>query len=111
MLKEFNIVVIDDEEICLTSIELMLLDTPHSLKKFTLGEEGLKYIIDNHQDVDIVLLDIMLPDISGLEILSKLKEFDNIRVILQTGAKQSNIPDTAEILFKPFTREQLVNIL
>lgn len=59
------------------------------------GEEGLRYA---EEQPDLILLDIMLPKVNGIEILKKLKRTKNIRdipVLLLTNLGQESIIKTA----------------
>lgn len=60
------------------------------------GEEGLRYIINNTQDIDVIVMDLILPKLDGLYILSELdkrKIFKNI--IVTTNFKDENILEEA----------------
>lgn len=93
--KKANILIIDDEDICLSSMELLLFNTHHSLIKKSSGYEGLEYIKDHPKEIDIILLDLMMPDIDGITVLESIKQdsqLSKIPVILQSGTS-----DQAEI--------------
>lgn len=83
-----TILMIDDEAICLSSMELLILNTPYTLVKADGGISGLEYIKTNYNNIDVILLDLMMPDIYGLSILEEMKKDPNlakIPVILQSG--------------------------
>ena len=66
-----RIVIIDDEEVVCSSMKKLL----ESLKKYevqyaTSGEEGLK-LISQYQP-HLIILDVMMPDMSGIDILQRL---------------------------------------
>lgn len=112
-----NILAIDDEESCLGSLELMLCNSPYNLIKCNSAEDGLVFLKKNYQQISLVLLDLMMPDMYGLNVLSKIKdcpELSTIPVILQTGTS-----DKAEIkkafsmgiscfIRKPYNRKLLI---
>ena len=82
------IVMIDDEEICLLSMELFLINTSYTLITANSGKKGLEYIKSNPNNIDLIFLDLMMPDIYGLDVLAEIKEdpiLAKIPVILQTG--------------------------
>lgn len=90
-----NILVIDDEETCLGGLELMLCHSSYNLIKCNSAEEGIKFLKNNYKYISLVLLDLMMPDIYGLNVLSKIKNDKNlykIPIILQTG-----VSDEAEV--------------
>ena len=79
-----KILIIDDESSILESLEMFLVEKGHSVFKAATGEEGHRLICTHSPDV--VILDIRLPDLSGLEILDRIKsEHTSARVIMMTA--------------------------
>jgi DNA-binding response OmpR family regulator len=78
-----NIVVIDDDHELLKLIALLLRRIGAQSRTFFDGQEAL-----NHMELetpDLVILDLMLPDIDGLEVLRQLRSqprFDHVPVII-----------------------------
>lgn len=66
-----NILVVDDEKEIADVIELYLQNEYHVLKFYT-GQEALECI--EKTNVDLAILDVMLPDIDGFTILRKIRE-------------------------------------
>ena len=60
------------------------------------GEEGLSYILNNYRNIDLILMDLILPKLDGLFILSELEK-RKIRknVIITTGFSEDRILDEA----------------
>jgi two-component system sensor histidine kinase ChiS len=93
--KAANILIVDDEEACLLSMELLLHDTGYKLIKASGGCAALDYLKRHPDTIDIIMLDLMMPDMYGLNLLAELKKDQllcKIPVILQSG-----ISDVAEI--------------
>ncbi|AIL65891.1 Sensor histidine kinase [Rickettsiales bacterium Ac37b] len=93
--KSANILIIDDEEACLMSMELLLFGSGYNLHKAVGGYAGLEYLKEHSKEIDLILLDLMMPDIYGLNVLAEIKQDPALRkipVILQTGSS-----DNAEI--------------
>ena len=83
MQNQANILIIDDEESIIEGFRLFLAKE-YNVFTATNGEDGLKQV--NEKRPSVVLLDVMLPDINGIEILRKVKKIDeNIEVIMFTG--------------------------
>lgn len=78
-----TIVVVDDEKEIADIIEMYLANEDFEVKKFYNGEEAIEYINDN--GADLALLDVMLPDISGFELLKDIREKFNFPVIMLTA--------------------------
>ena len=80
-----KILVIDDEEIALNVIETGLTLRGFKVVVAAGGVEGLKYLQKHHEEISIVLLDLMMPGIYGLEVLKVIKEkYPQLIVIIQS---------------------------
>lgn len=115
--KMLCLVVIDDEVLCLETIMLLLVGTNYRVCPFHKVSEGLEYIYNHAEEVDAVLLDIMMPEITGVEALERLRrhgDTSQIPVILQSGiASESQLgidlaSNRASFIRKPFSRESLI---
>lgn len=60
------------------------------------GEEGLSYILNNHRNIDVIVMDLVLPKLDGLFILSELEKREiNKNVIITTSFKDDRVMDEA----------------
>jgi two-component system response regulator AtoC len=83
MQKQTSVLIIDDEKSIIEGFRLFLAKEYDVLVAIN-GEDGLKQV--NEKRPSVVLLDVMLPDINGIEILHRIKKIDeNIEVIMFTG--------------------------
>ncbi|SMC52888.1 two component, sigma54 specific, transcriptional regulator, Fis family [Desulfocicer vacuolatum DSM 3385] len=79
-----KILVVDDESIIRENLHRILTEEGYDVATEPSGQAGLDFI--NANDVDIVLLDLNLPDIHGLDVLKQAKTVDpDILVIIITG--------------------------
>lgn len=79
-----NILVVDDEEIIRENLFRILTEEQYAVSTVATGKEGLDFIRQN--EVDVVLLDLNLPDIHGIEVLKKARDLDpELLVIIITG--------------------------
>lgn len=78
-----NILVVDDEKEIADVVELYLQNDQYNIYKFYTGEEALECI--ENTKIDLALLDVMLPDIDGFEILKKIREKYTFPVIMLTA--------------------------
>ena len=79
-----NILIVDDEENIRFSLKGGLEDEGYSTLLADSGEQALK-IVEKH-DVDLILLDIWMPGIDGLQVLEELKnKGSSVPVIIMTG--------------------------
>ena len=88
----YNIVVCDDEKDIAAALEIYLAAEGYRVLKAENGREALS--LAAKEDVHLMLLDIMMPQMDGLETLAKLREFSNIPVIFLTAKGE----DTDKIL-------------
>ena len=109
------VLIIDDEEEIRESIELLLNSEGLSTATAANGEEGLKKIEENSYDA--VLLDLMLPGKSGMEVQKEIKRIDPtlpVIIITAIGAVETAVTATKEGSFdyitKPWNNEKLVVI-
>src|SRR2546427_6230895 len=110
------VLVIDDEEEIRESIEMLLTSEGLNVDTASNGEEGLKKIEDNLYDA--VLLDLMLPGKSGMEIQKDIKRIDPtlpVLIITAIGALETAVTAIKEGSFdyitKPWNNEKLVVIV
>jgi len=110
------VLIIDDEEEIRESIELLLNSEGLSTATAASGEEGLKKIDENSYDA--VLLDLMLPGKSGIDVQKDIKRIDPtlpIIIITAIGAVETAVTAIKEGSFdyitKPWNNEKLVVIV
>lgn len=78
-----HILVVDDEKEIADLIEVYLKNDGYTVYKFYNGSDALKCI--NETDLDLAILDIMLPDIDGFRICQKIREKFYFPVIMLTA--------------------------
>ena len=107
-----KIILIDDDQNILTSLEMVLKSAGFATKAFTDGLKAINYIRDN--SAEIILLDIKMPRIDGLEVFTRIKKFSNIPIIFLTS-KDSEIDELIglrigadDYIRKPFSHKLLV---
>src|SRR5438128_1752157 len=110
------VLIIDDEEEIRESIELLLNSEGLATDTAADGEEGLKKIEENLYDA--VLLDLMLPGKSGMEVQKDIKRIDPtlpVIIITAIGALETAVTAIKEGSFdyitKPWNNEKLVVIV
>lgn len=89
---KYNILICDDERDIVSALKLYLDDENYKLFEAYNGKEALE-IIDNNE-IHLLLLDIMMPKMNGLETLATLRKDKNIPVILLTAKSE----DTDKVL-------------
>jgi len=83
-MSEINVLVIDDEEDFASALTARLMLKGFNARSVTSGEEALPAIVKDPPQV--VVLDLKMPDLGGLEVLEGIKSFSqDIEVIILTG--------------------------
>lgn len=107
-----HILVVEDEEKLARFVELELVHEGYEVTKAMDGREALDKALEN--DFDLILLDIMLPSLNGLEVLRRLKQSKQTPVILLTARdavmdKVAGLDAGAvDYITKPFAIEELL---
>jgi DNA-binding NtrC family response regulator len=113
-----RILIIDDDLHMRSACARALSKAGHTVACAETGNEGLEKIGNGTDDFDVVLLDQLMPGISGTEALARIKAIvPNLPVIIITGSVTDET--SAEIIAqgacdclpKPFTPEQLRNTI
>lgn len=81
--KNRSILVVDDEKEIADLLELYLKNDGYQVLKFYEGKPALDCV--KAEKIDLAILDIMLPDMDGLEICRKIREEYNFPIIMLTA--------------------------
>ena len=87
-MAETNILVVDDEQEIADLVEIYLVSDGYKVFKASNAQDGLD-ILDN-EDIHLCLLDIMMPGMNGLEMCKKIRETNNIPIIM-LSAKSTDL--------------------
>ena len=107
-----TILVVDDSIVIRKMVEIALEDEKFNIQTAVSGKEGLDKI--DQINPDLVILDLMLPDISGIDILKTVKASKGIPVIMLSGKDSPQMVENAKsegadaFLPKPFKDDELV---
>ena len=107
-----KILIVEDEENIARFVELELKYEGYEIDKAYDGREGFNKIKEH--DYDLILLDIMLPVLNGMEILRRIRQFSDTPVIMLTARdsvvdKVSGLDGGADdYITKPFAIEELL---
>jgi len=107
-----KILIIEDEEKIVRFIELELKYEGYEIEKAYNGRDGLELALT--QAFDLILLDIMLPGLNGIEVLRRIRRVSQVPIILLTARdavvdKVSGLDGGAnDYMTKPFAIEELL---
>ena len=108
-----RVLLVEDDSSTAKSIELMLHSEGFIVDTTDLGEDGLE--IGKLYDYDIILLDLMLPDIDGYEVLRRLRQSRvNTPILILSGLSELDHKikglgfGADDYLTKPFDKRELI---
>ncbi len=114
--KSFTVLAVDDEEEALTLIQLMLQNTPFRIVTACSGQEALAKA-RSLPSIDIVLLDIMMPDLSGVTVCGYMRAMDRLRhvpIVMLTALddyatrRKAIQAGATDLLTKPVSKQELI---
>ena len=110
-----HVLVADDEPHIGRIIKMKLEQGPFRVTLAYDGQEAID-ILENERDIDLVLLDLMMPNLSGLDVLARIRSNERLKhlpCIILTAAGQETQHQKAmelgatEFLTKPFSPKKL----
>jgi len=107
-----NILVVDDDREIVESIGIFLSGEGYGVLKAYDGIEALEKLSEN--EVQLMILDVMMPKLDGIKTLMKLRETKNIPVILLSAKSEDNdkifglTAGADDYVTKPFSPSELV---
>ena len=111
-MEKYKILIVEDEKQMTMFIEMELTHEGYEVDTAYDGREGLEKVENN--EYDLILLDIMIPSLNGIEVCRRIRQFSNVPIIMLTA--KSDIPDKVlgldvganDYLTKPFAIEELL---
>ncbi len=104
-----TILVVDDEPMIRELLQEMLESIGYKVKTAGDGKAALDYFCRHKDEVDLVILDVMMPGMSGVEVFRRLKLLDpSVKAILASGyversqLSQAMEEGVADFIAKPF---------
>lgn len=110
-MKNFSVLVVDDEYKINEAVSTYLKSKNYTVYSSETGGGALRILADNR--VDIIILDLMLPDISGEEVCKRIRKNSNVPVIMLTAkVQEESVVNGLKIgaddyVAKPFSLKQL----
>lgn len=113
-----KVMLVDDEPNILIALEFLLEKEGYHVMSFGNGHDVLAYLQDN--EADIVVLDVMMPGMSGFEVASEIRKLphcDEVRIVFltargtQADKKLGYISGGEVYMTKPFDNEELVRVI
>ena len=109
-----TILVVEDEPAVRRLVRTVLEDGGYHIREAANGREALEYLERGAGHVDLILTDVVMPDITGPELVARLAPLEHaIPVLFMSGYADTHLlnrgvnQSTIGVLRKPFTGEQL----
>ncbi|NMM64887.1 response regulator transcription factor [Clostridium sp. P21] len=111
-MKDFKILLVEDEKQMSMLIEMELVHEGYKVDTAYDGREALKKV--QNMEYELILLDIMIPYLNGIEVCRRIREFSYVPIIMLTA--KGEVPDKVlgldvganDYLTKPFAIEELL---
>jgi DNA-binding response OmpR family regulator len=107
-MKNQRILVVDDEQVIRDMCKKALEWAGYLVDVCQNAHEALE-LVDKEEDYELVLTDLNLPGLNGLELIGEIKKkHPRCKTLLMTGTPPENNIDTRNCLHKPFGLTELV---
>lgn len=112
--------VVDDEEDILQVVKAALMKYGHKVDAFSTPVEALNYFDTNHKDYKLVISDVRMPGMSGIEFARRIKElYPEILILLMTAfefnereiSKHLPFIRIGDLLKKPFDLSRICKVI
>lgn len=110
-----TVLLVDDDDVVRSSVHKMLERTGYVVHSTCLGQEAVNHYRGQHSD--LVITDLIMPDLDGLEVIQQLRRLDSaVKVLAISGGGRVDADEyllsarklgAAGVLPKPFTAEEL----
>ena len=110
--EEVNLLVVDDEDRIRRLLKMYLEKEDYTITEADDGEKALSLALEN--DYDLILLDLMLPKMDGIEVAKELREHKNTPIMMLTakGEEMNRIQGfeagADDYIVKPFSPREVV---
>lgn len=110
-----RVLIVDDESVIRRFTSRVLADAGYLVVEACDGTEALEYLREAGGELDLVLSDVVMPGLNGVELLEALSTaYPGVPVLLMSGyasaeLRERGIAAPCGILAKPFSAEQLLD--
>lgn len=106
---KMTVLVVDDEPVIVDLVRNALERAGYAVITAGSASEALKLIRHSDNPIDLLLTDVQMPHMTGIELASRLRDYrTNVSVAFMTGFVESGTPNGIPVLHKPFLPADLV---
>lgn len=107
-----HVLVVDDERVVRRALQRILERDGYRVSLAECGQQAIDLYVERWKDLDVVVLDVMMPDVDGREVLQRMRALNpGVRAILSSGFTVESDPSLSVpgtwLLQKPYTPEQV----
>lgn len=108
-----KILIVDDESEIRTVLTLLLSNAGYDVIEASDGERAISAVMEN-KDIDLCIMDIMMPRLNGIEATGRIREFSTVPVLFLTAKSLDSDKEAAyagggdDYLVKPFSSRELL---
>lgn len=112
-----RILVVDDEEALLELVSAILKGEGYEVSTANSGPQAIETL--EHEEFDLILLDVMMPDMDGWEVVKEIKKRPNLKgtpiamLTVKTMSPQyfysSEVEELVDYINKPFSKKELLD--
>lgn len=109
-----NILLVDDSKEIIEILEILLVNEGYQVHTADNGKKALE-ILQNHETIDVVILDIMMPEVDGLEVLKTMRARKQMTPVILLSAKSAPDDKVTGLLIgaddyitKPFNNTEVI---
>ena len=104
-----TILLVDDEELLLTTCVAVLSTFGYQVITANSGEKALELIASNKAPIDLVITDLVMPRMSGRELIEQIQlRLPGVPILCTSGYERRGKDDDEAYLAKPFTSQDLL---
>lgn len=112
-----TVLVIDDDRVVRDLARLALGRSGYKVLLASGGQQGLQIFRENEQEISLILLDMSMPGMNGMETLAQLRKFSDTQVLVMSGYAETDVSrkfsglEIAGVLQKPYTPKKLIETI
>ncbi|MDD4328516.1 MAG: response regulator [Aliarcobacter sp.] len=117
LLKKFTLLYVEDDDVIRVELSQLLSNFFSMVHVAKNGKEGLRTFLENQDEIDLILTDLNMPELNGIEMIKKIRTIDNkIPIIFATAHSDSDFLAEAiklrvqEYIVKPIDIRYLLSL-